>query len=169
MGFDGTIGLMLRLMLGLNDTFGGGWRRYLLDRSSGPATFTSSLQPATSETTQNFGTFWLAAPVGITVTGKVKRAASANLILKFENISSLDWNLIRCEVTFWLKIIKDQENIHQTNTSHLCSIRSWWGGGFAVGGRICSPWNFLCSLRLGPVVKVTCHKDPIADFRDPPV
>ena len=89
------LGLMLRLVLGLmvdwlNDTFGGGWRRYLLDRSSGPATFTSSLQPATSETTQNFGAFGLAAPVGITVTGKVKRAASANLILKFENISSLD-------------------------------------------------------------------------------
>ena len=82
--------LMLGLMLGLNDTLGGGWRRYLLDRSSGPATFTSSLQPATSETTQNFGAFGLAAPVGITVTGKVKRAASANLILKFENISSLD-------------------------------------------------------------------------------
>ena len=39
------------------DTSGGGWRRYLLDRSSGPATFTSSLQPATSETTQNFGAF----------------------------------------------------------------------------------------------------------------
>ena len=40
-----------------DDTSGGGWRRYLLDRSSGPATFTSSLQLATSETTQIFGAF----------------------------------------------------------------------------------------------------------------
>ena len=72
------------------DTSGGGWRRYLLDRSPAPATFTSPLKPATSETTQNFGAFLLAAPVGITVTGKVKSSASANLMLKFENISSLD-------------------------------------------------------------------------------
>ena len=70
------------------DTSGGGWRRYLLDRSSGPATFTSSLQPATSGTTQNLGHFdWLLL---FTVTGKVKSSASANLMLKFENISSLD-------------------------------------------------------------------------------
>ena len=71
-------------------TSGGGWRRYLLDRSPAPATFTSPLKPATSETTQNFGAFLLAAPVGITVTGKVKSSASANLMLKFENIPSPD-------------------------------------------------------------------------------
>ena len=53
-GVDVEVGV--RVDVGV-DTSGGGWRRYLLDRSSGPATFTSSLQPATSETTQNFGTF----------------------------------------------------------------------------------------------------------------
>ena len=65
------------LMLGVdvevdvgNDTSGGGWRRYLLDRSSGPATFTSSLQPATSETTQNLGHFdWLLL-LGLQLQGK---------------------------------------------------------------------------------------------------
>ena len=55
------------LMLGVdvevdvgNDTSGGGWRRYLLDRSSGPATFTSSLQLATSGRHKILGHFdWL--------------------------------------------------------------------------------------------------------------
>ena len=78
-GFDGTIVLKLKLMglmLGVDvevdvgvdvevgvrvdcgvDTSGGGCRRYLLDRSPGPATFTSSLQPVTSEKTQNLGAF----------------------------------------------------------------------------------------------------------------
>ena len=52
------------------DTSGGGWRRYLLDRSSGPATFTSSLQPATSGTTQNLGHFdWLLL-LGLQLQGK---------------------------------------------------------------------------------------------------
>ena len=56
----------------------------------------------------------------------------------------------------------ESENCHRT-ASPPDLAHCGGGGGFAARE------TFYRSLRLGPVVKVTCHKDPIADFRDPPV